>query len=186
MEPNIPTPVDPVVAAAIARLHSAAPAVAPLTLKLPLQIMTKADVSRLGREVDGIAAFFASAAIKGATTKTVPQASQQLTALINDNGLNLLKESDRNNLVVFLKFLREKAPIVHASFATDPKPDFLMKIVGWFQTEAHPHVLLQVGLRPDIAAGCVIRTANKYFDFSFKKHFEASKAKLGASLRTTV
>ncbi len=165
------------------RLRSEMAVPAPVVLKLPIQVITKADVSRLSREVDGIVAFFAQAAIKGATTQTVPQLSAQLNALLAENNLNVLREEDRTQLVEFLSQLRSRAPIVHASFAVDPKPDFLMKITAWFRQEAHPHVLLQLGLRPSIAAGCIFRTTNKYFDFSFKKHFEDNKAALGASLR---
>ncbi len=154
-------------------------------LTLPIQVITKADVSRLNRETQGLMAFFAQAAIKGATAQTVPQLSAQLTALLNENKLNMLKENDRLAVSEFLSQLLVHAPIVHASFAVDPKPDFLMRITAWFRKEAHPNVLLQLGLRPSIAAGCVFRTTNKYFDFSFKKHFEDNKSALGASLRGT-
>jgi F0F1-type ATP synthase delta subunit len=153
-------------------------------LALPVQILTPGDISRLSRETEDIENFFAQAAVKGATTKTVPQSSQQLTALINDNSLNILHKEDRVRLHTFLESVRAQAPIVHVSFATDPKPDFLMKLVVWFRSNAHPYVLLQVGLQPNIAAGCVLRTRNKYFDLSFKQHFQESKAKLAAALRT--
>jgi F0F1-type ATP synthase delta subunit len=152
-------------------------------LQLPVQILTSGDISRLSREVEALEGFFEQASIKAATTKTVPQASQQLTAVINENNLNILHEADRKSLVTFLKTVREKAPVVHLSFATDPKPDFLMKLATWFRREAHPYVLFHVGIQPNIAAGCVLRTTNKYFDLSFKQHFETSKAKLGAVLR---
>jgi F0F1-type ATP synthase delta subunit len=152
-------------------------------LILPLQILTQADVSRLDREIRELEVFFDEAAIKGATTKTVPQTSQLLTALCNENKLNLLQENDRLEAAKFFKMLREHAPVVHASFATDPKPDFLMKLMNWFRREAHPYVLFKIGLQPTIAAGCILRTTNKYFDFSFKQHFNKSKEKLSTSLR---
>ncbi len=159
------------------------PAAIKSTLSLPVQIFTHADVSRLGRETEKIEAFFDQAALQGANTKTMPQVSLQLNALINENKLNILQGDDRFKLQTFLNSLREKAPIVHASFATDPKPEFLMKLIMWFRTEAHPYVLLQVGLQPNIAAGCIFRTTNKYFDFSFKRHFQDSKAKLAIALQ---
>lgn len=154
------------------------------TLKLPIQIVTQSDVSRLCREVENLNDFFTQAAIKGAQAKTVPQSSQTLNSLISDNELNMLKKEDRDRLKAFLDMLRSKAPVVSASFATDPKPDFLMKLVVWFRSEAHPYVLLKVGLQPNIAAGCVFRTSNKYFDFSFRNQFSRSKEKLSVALRT--
>lgn len=170
------------------RVHTAMPRPAAIekTLSLPVQIFTQADVSRLGRETEKLEAFFAQAALQGANAKTVPQVSLQLNALINENKLSILQSDDRKKLQVFLDSLRASAPIVHASFATDPKPEFLMKLVMWFRAEAHPYVLLQVGLQPNIAAGCIFRTTNKYFDFSFKRHFQDSKAKLAVALREEV
>jgi F0F1-type ATP synthase delta subunit len=150
---------------------------------LPLQVLTMADVSRLNREIAAIQEFFSEAQIKGATTKSVPQTSQTLTAFCKANVLNLLNEQDRQNAALFFDMLRSKAPVVHASFATDPRPDFLMKLMTWFRREAHPYVLFKVGLQPSIGAGCMIRTDNKYYDFSFKEHFKKSKEKLPAALR---
>jgi F0F1-type ATP synthase delta subunit len=155
-------------------------------MSLPIQIYMSSDISRLAREVDDLDNFFATAAIQGAKAKDVPQASLSLAVLINDNKLNLLHRDDRAKLKHFLKTLRVSAPIVHASFATEPKPEFLMKLVEWLRREAHLYVVLQIGLQPNIAAGCVLRTTNKYFDFSFKRHFKDSKAKLATVLGAKV
>lgn len=152
-------------------------------LVLPLQVLTMADVNRLKRELDAVEDFFSEAAIKGATTKSVPQTSQSLAAFCKLNAINLLKEQERQTATEFFTMLRKTAPVVHASFATDPKPDFLMKLITWFRREAHPYVIFKVGLQPSIGAGCVLRTDNKYYDFSFKEHFKKSKAKLPSALR---
>ena len=184
MAPDAKQPVRSAADIVRARLHAEMAVPQQAELSLPIQVITRADVSRLTREVEGLVAFFEQAAIRGATAQTVPQLSAQLTALLNENKLNVLREEDRQKLTDFLSHVRTKAPVVHASFAVDPKPDFLMRITAWFRQEAHPHVLLQLGLRPSIAAGCVFRTTNKYFDFSFKKHFEDSKSALGKSLRS--
>lgn len=185
MEPNTPVATAPVAASPgqLATPVVPRPSVMQETLVLPIQIYSHADVARLSREAQDLDTFFTQAAIKGASTKSVPQASLQLISLIDDNKLNLLRKEDRNRLIQFMNMLRDKAPVVHASFATDPKPDFLMKITSWYRREAHPYVLLQVGLQPNIAAGCVFRTTNKYFDFSFKRHFQDSKMKLAAALK---
>ena len=53
-----------------------------------------------------------------------------------------------------------------------------MKLLEWFRGNAHPNTLLHVGLQPELAAGCMIRTSNRYFDMSFRKRFKSSKAKL--------
>jgi F0F1-type ATP synthase delta subunit len=153
-------------------------------LVLPVQILSSGDISRLSREIEDLSNFFEESALKSTNTKAIPQSSHQLTVLVNENHLNILHKEDRERLGHFLNAVREKAPLIHVSFATDPKPDFLMKLIVWFRSNAHPYVLIQVGLQPNIAAGCVLRTTNKYFDFSFKQHFEESKSKLGMVLRS--
>lgn len=183
MEPNAAVALSPVADAARAKLRADAADQAAPAYRLPVQIIARADVSRLHRESEALETFFATAAVQGATTKTMPQLSQQLSAFVNENKLNLLQPADRQALQNYFAGLLKSAPLVHVSFATEPRPDFLMKLVAWFRTEAHPSVLLQIGLQPSIAAGCIIRTNNKYFDFSFKKHFADGKTKLAAGIR---
>lgn len=151
-------------------------------LKLPIQVLTVYDVARLVREAEKLEEFFTRGAVTGAKAKDVPQLSRQMELLVENNQLNVLHKEDRASLVYFLNELRSNAPVVHLSFATEPKPEFLSKLMNWFRVEAHPHILFKIGLRPAIAAGCIVRTNNKYFDFSFKQRFSDSKGKLAQYL----
>jgi F0F1-type ATP synthase delta subunit len=60
--------------------------------------------------------------------------------------------------------------LLHISFAAEPSTQALEKILVWFRANIHPQALLQVGLQPTIAAGCVLRTPNKVFDMSLRNH----------------
>jgi hypothetical protein len=64
------------------------------------------------------------------------------------------------------------------SFASDPSAVFTVKIVIWLRTNIHPYLLLQVGLEPRIAAGCIVRTPNKQYDFSLRRHFTDQREQL--------
>ena len=57
------------------------------------------------------------------------------------------------------------------SFSADPSVTFLTKLMTWLRQEIHPQVLLTVGLQPTIGAGCILRTTNRYFDFSLRQDF---------------
>jgi hypothetical protein len=59
----------------------------------------------------------------------------------------------------------------------------MAKLVGWFRANVHPHVLVQVGLQPNIAAGCVVRTTNKVFDLSLRNHFAQNQQVLIESMK---
>jgi hypothetical protein len=64
------------------------------------------------------------------------------------------------------------------SFATDPSSAFTAKIVTWLRASIAPNVLLEVGLQPTIAAGCIVRTTNKIFDLSLRQHFADAESVL--------
>ncbi len=94
-----------------------------------------------------------------------------LDELLQNNKINALVEVDRKRLLNFLMTVRAKAPIIHMSFSADPSPAFTQKLITWLRENVHPLVLLQVGLQPNIGAGCIVRTTNKYFDLSLRQHF---------------
>jgi F0F1-type ATP synthase delta subunit len=108
-----------------------------------------------------------------------------LEAVANVNGLQLLQAEDRKELVAALEQLERSAPRIHVSFAIEATPAFTAKIVGWLRANIDPRVLLEVGLQPSIAAGCVLRTNNKVFDFSLRQHFAEAQGLLSASLTAT-
>ena len=153
-----------------------------LGLSLPLRVISFNDVARLERELESINDFFDKSSLQGANAKTLPQASATLRSLFEENKLNILEVADRQKITQFINKLRQNGKLVNVSFAVEPKPDVLMKLLQWFRREAHPHVLLRVGLQPTIAAGCIVRTTNKYYDFSFKEQFSKSKQKLSTAL----
>jgi len=142
-------------------------------IELPLGVVTIVDLSRLEQELASLEDFGLQSEIREAGKQPkLPKTSHGLEELASENGFNLLLREDCQQLIKLLKDLKDQAPVIHLSFASDPTPVFLSKIISWFRSQIHPHILLQVGLQPSIAAGCVLRTTNKYFDFSLRKHFE--------------
>jgi hypothetical protein len=153
-------------------------------LHLPLSIVTKIDVGRLIRELDQIDAFLKGAAIREPGTPVkMPRTSRLLDETVQVNKLNLLHEDERARLIEFVTQVRTKAPIVHISFSADPSPMFTGKLITWLRSEVHPLILLQLGLQPNIGAGCVLRTTNKYFDFSLRERLKQKGGVLAETLR---
>ena len=138
---------------------------------LPDSVVGPVDAGRLDREAEELDEYLRSYAIrKTGVAMQLPKTTVSLDELAETNHLNLLQAADRRRLVFFLHGLSEKAPVLHLSFAADPSPAFTAKIVHWLRQNIHPFVLMQVGLQPSIAAGCTVRTTNKYFDFSLRQH----------------
>lgn len=141
-------------------------------LKLPHLIVSQSDVKRLLRELAALGDFMHQSSIRtpGSGIK-LPKTSRLLDELASDNGFNLLQTEDLDKLTVFLTDIRDHAPVVHISFSSDPSAAFTNKLISWFRREIHPQLLLQIGLQPTLAVGCIVRTANQQFDLSLRKSF---------------
>lgn len=155
-----------------------------LALELPLSVVTRIDVGRLIRETEAVDNFLRQAAMRqpGSSIK-LPKTSRLFDEIVTVNKLNMLQEQDRHALYAHLSQVRTEAPVLHMSFSTDPSPMFLQKLVTWLRHNIHPVVLLQVGLLPNIGAGCVVRTTNKYFDFSLQQRFTEARPMLISKLQ---
>lgn len=142
-------------------------------LSLPLSVVSKIDVLRLLREIEAIDEALTQAAIRQPGTKVkLPKTSRLMDEITQVNKLNLLREVDRKRIVTMMVVLHKKAPLLHISFGADPSPLFVQRLMTWLRSEIHPLVLIQIGLQPNIGAGCTIRTDNHYFDFSLRQNFK--------------
>jgi hypothetical protein len=142
-------------------------------LKLPNSLIGRADAGRQVRELNSLNDFFAGAKTRPAGSPVVmPKVSRPLEAAAALNGLNLLNEAHRAQLQSQLIEIYEHAPSMHISFAVEPSPRALEQILVWIRQNIHSQALLQVGLQPAIAAGCMLRTTNKVFDMSLRTHLQ--------------
>lgn len=140
-----------------------------MAFSLPLGVISRADVTRAKRELSGLDDFFASAANRSSGTSVqLPRVTRMLEQLAEENKLSLLNEKDRAALLGALDTVLKQAPQMHISFASEPSPKALERILLWFRQNIHTQALLQVGLQPAIAAGCVLRTPNRVFDLSMR------------------
>jgi len=142
-------------------------------LELPTIVVSQVDVARLIRELNSLEDFFTLAEIRqSGSAMEAPRLTRTLDGLATANKLNLLEKSQRQRLGEQLNELLESAPLMHISFASEPSPRILAEIVKWFRANIHKNALLQVGLQPTIAAGCVLRTPNKVFDLSLRTYLK--------------
>ena len=139
---------------------------------LPANVTGPIDLNRLLREAKSLDEFLTSAGLRvGGEPVKLPKTSRNLDDLTTQAKLNILHEADRQELIRYLTDIKDAAPTIHISFSADPSPAFLIKLVTWLRREIHPQLLLRVGLQPNLGAGCIVRTTNKYFDFSLRQHF---------------
>jgi F0F1-type ATP synthase delta subunit len=142
-----------------------------MDIKLPLNIIDQIDINRILRELKAVDDFFVAAKARPAGSNLqMPKLTRSLEEIAKANNYNLLEEEHRKNLYTQIQQVKKNAPLVHISFAAEPSPSALERILVWFRANIHPQLLLQVGLQPTIAAGCVVRTNNKVFDMSLREH----------------
>lgn len=152
---------------------------------LPVTVVGPADVRRLSRELEDVDEFLRQAAIrKGGTTATLPKTTRTLDSFADANALNFLQAIDRAKATAFLDDVMSDAPVIHISFAADPSAAFTAKIVTWLRQNIHERLLVQIGLQPTIAAGCIVRTESKVFDFSLRQYLVAKRDLLTQAIGT--
>jgi len=155
------------------------------SLELPVLVFGPVELHRLIRELESLEEYMTQANLRERGKQAqapLPKTSRLLEGLAGNNNFNLLLPDDRAKLTQFLLKIKEKAPVIHISFAADPSSAFTAKIVAWFRTNIHPYALIQLGLQPSIAAGCIVRTNSKSFDFSLRNRFHDQRALLLQSL----
>lgn len=152
-------------------------------LRIAASIVSTADVRRLLRELQSLDEAFDTLRLRGtAPIAKLPRLAPQLEAFASTNRLNLLQATERQQALAFLDSTLKHAPVLHISFAAEPSRPFITHIVTWLRLHIHQTVLVEVGLMPNIAAGCVIRTTNRVFDFSLRRHLDQSRSLLAEAI----
>jgi hypothetical protein len=143
---------------------------------LPASIIGRIDVSRLIRELGALEEYLIAARIRNPHSEIImPRVSLLLELLAKSNSISLMVDDQRKSLETILMDIREHAPSVQVSFASNPSAAMIEKLVQWFRREAHPYTMIQTGLQPSLAAGCMLRTPNRIFDLSLRKKLDEQK-----------
>ncbi len=146
------------------------------TFKLPDRLVTSVDLMRTIRELKTLDDWLNQAAIRSGGKEVVPpKTSATLEEVSSTNGISLLDAGHRTQLTALLESFASKAPRIHISFAVEPSASFLNRIIIWMRANISPVVLLDIGLQPALAAGCSVRTTNKFFDMSLRNRFVDSR-----------
>lgn len=137
---------------------------------LPLQVIGPVDVGRLIRELESIDNVLMEQELRKQAAE-LPRTSHMMERTIEFNKLDLQSKEQRSQLMELLKTVKDRAPLLHISFSSDPTADFIEKLMAWLRQQIHPVLLLTIGLQPNIGAGCIVRSTNKYFDCSLRQDF---------------
>jgi F0F1-type ATP synthase delta subunit len=154
-----------------------------MELNLPVLLNSKQDITHVHRELRTFIDNVQQSIIRKDNPVKYPPITATLRALALENKIDLRDQKSCEKLLADLDTLKTEAPSIHISFPADPSQEVLQKLIVWFRKEINPRLIVQVGLQPSIAAGIVLRTPNKHFDFSLRQHLYRSSNKLREALR---
>lgn len=159
--------------------------ITPAELTLPPSIVSKADLSRLMNELERVDNDLTTNSVRakvGRQDAGLPPMSDQLTAFLQQNSLELTDSNERTKLIGRLRALKDSVPIIHMTFAVEADPESLGQIALWLRQTVHPLAVIAVGLQPGLVAGAYIRTSNKVFDLSLRGALKSGRHILNEEL----
>ncbi len=147
-------------------------------VQLPDSVVTPLDLGKIQRELFALDEFLGASK----SASKLPYMSPPLNKILKQADINPLHAQDRQQLIQKLQFVRRTAPSVQISFASEPSQRALRILIRWFRENGHPNTLISVGVQPNLAGGCVIRTSTKQFDFSLQQLFKSNSQALAQRL----
>jgi hypothetical protein len=155
---------------------------------LPSALVTRADLSRLVRDIESIdndlEAQKARNHATGHNGYTMPTLSRALTDFAELNKLDLADDQIRMLLKDQMKVMKEKAPVLHMTFAVEADPVSLQQLVDYVRKEIHPQALLSIGMQPGLVGGVYLRTPNHIHDFSVRSRLSSVRGLIAQDLES--
>lgn len=148
-------------------------------IHLPTGVVSTGDARRLRRDLAALEETLQAVRLRtNAPVAKLPRLSRSLEEFASTNRLNFLLPDDRHHATVFIDTVIKKAPVLHISFASEATRKFTTELIMWLRANFDSEMLIEIGLEPNIAAGSVVRTKDKVFDFSLMKHLESQREML--------
>src|SRR5690606_10211581 len=148
---------------------------------LPASLVTRLDLSRLLIDLERLDNELTTSTVRekvDSSRAAQPVIPEQLEEFLRLNNLDLDDTNERSYLIRQLRILKDKAPVVHMTFASTADRESLIKLADWLRQSAHPQTVLTVGLQPSLVAGVSVRTPNRVHDFSLRRALVGQHDKL--------
>lgn len=153
----------------------------------PPALIGRADLSRLLREIEALDNDLESQKARShgkIDGYHMPNMSRALSDFLEANTIDISNDQTRMNIRTQLHKLKDHAPVIHMTFATESDPESMQQIVEWIRKELHPQALISIGLQPSLIGGAYVRTPNHVYDFSLRAHMHDSRDVIVKALDT--
>lgn len=148
---------------------------------LPKTVISRIDLAKLVREFEEVDSLLEMQKVRNHSSGqdqskyVLPNISQALEDLLSLNQVDINNDQVRVLFKEKLGHVKDKAPIIHMTFACQAEPESLQYLADWIRQNIHPEALISVGLQPSLIGGVYIRTPNHVHDFSLRSHMQSKK-----------
>lgn len=145
---------------------------------LPPGVATRRDISSLVVELEKVDNDLTEMTVHvkvGVDSNHSLSVSDQLNEFITINKLPFRNPIDRTEIIKQMRLLKDKAPVVHMTFASEPDGDSIQYLTSWMRQSVHSQSVVEASIQPALVAGVYIRTANRIYDFSARKRLQDSR-----------
>ena len=153
---------------------------------LPKSLVGRIEVARLIRELERVDVDLTAQAIRTPDDVHIPVTSQILSDVLVLNQIEIRDERQRKQLMEVLNKVKDTAPSMQITFASNPEPEITHQLVEWIRVNLHPVALVTVGLQPGLVGGCVVRTPDHIYDFSLRRQFRQNVPMLAEEIRAVI
>lgn len=142
-----------------------------MTFKLPLQLYSPRQIDAYLIELDFYLTWLREQDVKRRAKAAKADASPltaELTSFLNvftDNKTDDAREVEK--AVIYLKRLKQHAPLVHVTFPTFASASIRESVVEWFRKNVSDEILVAFTVDTSILGGIIVRTVNNIYDYSF-------------------
>jgi hypothetical protein len=140
-----------------------------VALSLPSILVSRQDIVEVRRELGVFIDSTMQSVLRHDNPVKYPAISAELQAVTSVNQVDLRSEAQCRKLLTDLEQLSNRAPVINFSFADEPPPEVLQKIVAWLRKEVNPEVVIKTGLNPTIAGGMIMQTPMHRYDLSLRR-----------------
>lgn len=148
-----------------------------LGIRLPARLVTRRDVLRAARELEGLRDQIISSKVSGDDVH-YERLTESLQSLLDANGVSRLNEENITEIKDKLEKMVDRLPVLRFAFAAEPDAKFIKKLVIWVRDEIHPAALLIYTVQPHLAGGFILTTDRRRYDLSWRAELENHPLKL--------
>ena len=109
--------------------------------------------------------------------------SNNLQELAVANGVGKINVATINDLLKFIDTLLDESPEITMTLASAPGNDERAELMMRLRRQLDPKLLVHFIIRPELLAGCVVRTKTAVFDMSLAKALRQNQQKLVTRLK---